>query len=240
MNELFLHFPGQRVASLDDLDRLGYGSYADPNADGADISVTFFDAIAAGPRGDVGSLAVISAWDAIPPSKPVQIDLDTQCWLTTASEWDADAAPGAIGYRRDFPPTPESLRRRMLLTGTKATLAGEKWQLPILLRLPLAGIGPDGMLDDVPVTEADRLAHRLARDLFVELGKKPMPLDDPNFCPVGARPLVEYALGRNFRGDWRLWQALGLFDASPNHTLCALLHAIGVEAMAAAQDGDQL
>jgi hypothetical protein len=240
VNELYLHFPGQRVASLDDIERLGYGDYLDRGADGTDVAVTIFDGIAAGPTGAVGSLAVVSAWDGIPPSKPVAPNLENQFWSTTASEWDAEAVAAYIGWRRDFPPTPHTLRRRMLLTGTKPTLGGEEWQLPILLRLPLAGVGPDGTIDEVPVTKADRLAHRFARDLFVELAKAPMLLDDPNFCPAGARPLVEYALSRNYRGDWRLWQALGCFDDSPNYTLTAMLHAIGVKAMADAQDGGKL
>lgn len=238
MNELYLHFPGQRVANLDDVERLGFGSYLDRNADGADISVTFFDDIAAGPRGENGSLVVISAWDGVPPNKPVTIDEANQYWVLLADESTDEPSPAWIGYRRDFPPTPDSLRRRKLHTGTKAKLGGEEWQLPILLRLPLVGPGPDGTFEDSPMTEADRLAHRFALNLFVELRKQPIPEGDPNFCPPGCRPLVEYALTRNYRGDWRLWQALGLFDAPPINTALAMMHAIGAKAMVAAQEGE--
>jgi hypothetical protein len=240
VNELYLHFPQRSVASIVDLEACGFGAYVDRSPAGEDISWSFFDRIAAGPTGEIGSLAVLSAPDGVPPSRPVTPNLENQFWITTASEWDAEAVPAYLGWRRDFPPTPESIRRRVLLHGTKATLGGVKWMLPILLRLPLVGIGAEGTLDDVPVTEADRLAHRFARDLFVELRKAPMPFDEPNFCPAGARPLVEYALSRNYRGDWRLWHALGCFDDSPNYTLTAMLHAIGVKAMADAQDGGEL
>jgi hypothetical protein len=231
VNELYLHFPDQRVASLDDLDRLGYGSYLDRNADGADICVTFFDGIAAGPRGDVGSLVVISAWDGIPPSKPLTVDASNQDWKLLADESQTNASPAWLGYRSDFPPTPESLRRRMLLIGTKAPLGGEEWQLPPLLRLPLVGIDATGDAVDVPVTEADILAHRLACDLAVGLQSADVPQDDDNYCPLGGRALVEYALGRNYRGDWRLWETLGLFDCPPVNIAVATLHATGIAAI---------
>jgi hypothetical protein len=231
MNEHYLHFPGQRVASLDDLDRLGYGGYLDRNADGADISVTFFDGIAAGPRGEIGSLAVLSAPDGIPPSKPVHVDESNQHWVLLAEESQTNASPAWIGYRRDFPPTPESLRRRMLLVRTKAKLGGEDWQLPAMLRLPLAGIDTTGALVDAPVTEADILAHRLACELAVGLQSADIPRDNDNYCPIGARSLVEHALRRNYRGDWGLWEKLGLFDCPPVNIAVAVLHATGIVAV---------
>lgn len=228
MHETFLHFPNQRVATLDDVERLGYGDYLDRNADGADIAVTIFDDIATGPRGESGSMVVISAWDGIPPAKPVAPNLENQFWTTTASEWDAEAEPAYLGWRRDFPPTPHSLRRRMLLVGTKAPMGGEEWQLPNMIRIPLAGLGPGGGLEEVPITDADRLAHRLARDFVTGLKVSEIPMGDENFCPLGARSLVEYCLSRNYRGDWRLWQALDLFDGPPVNTALALLHAAGI------------
>lgn len=237
MNELYIHFPGERVASIDDLDRLGYSAYVDRSAAGEDICWSFFDDIATDPHGENGSLAVLSAWDGIPPHKPVVVDLETQHWITTASEWDAEAAPAYLGYRRDFPPTPHSLRRRMLMQGTDATLGGEQWKLPNLIRIPLRGLDAAGELVDSPVTAADRLAHRLARDFYVGLRPKEIRTGDPNFCPVGSRAIVEYALARNYRGDWRLWESLGLFDGAPVETAVAMLHAIGVVGFLGAQDG---
>ena len=191
-------------------------------------------------------MVVLRGDGAAPLVHPPTVDLASQFWLSTASEWDPQRAPGWLGYVTDHPPTPHTLRRRTQYVGPMVRLNGQDWRLPLLTRLPLEALATSKRPNTAWVTEhtpADRLAHRPCRELmtFLQDGSAAEWFAKPNApAPPGSRAMVEHALQRNYRGSWQLWEALGLFDNGAKDTAAAMLYVTGIAAVVAAHDRGEL
>lgn len=233
MIQLFMFLPGRRVESPDELAACGFGGLTDPDQYGIDDRLAFFPD-AHGPNAEAGTAVVFSALDAPFPSRPPFIDQAKQVWVSTVSEWDELAAPAWIGYWRDFPPGPETLRRRTQYVGALATLGGDEWLLPIFTRLPLVPTLDSECLDEPEVTPADRLAHRVAREIWVHA----RPVDFRfERTPAGSQALVEHALTKNYRGNWQSWAALGVLNEDDQAAIgMAMLATTGIQKFIELQD----
>ena len=238
MHALWLFLPNQTVADEAALVAAGYGGLIDPEPDGTDPRLLFFTAAGGPIRGDDGNvkltdgtIVTLSEPDSIPPLAPPTFAAEQQCWFTTKSPHDEEADAGAFGYWRDFAPTPDTLSRRQQFAGWPAGLGdSEEWLLPFLIHVPL--LTTEG--HDAPITEGDRLAHRLARELTCEM-REGRVVSGESRLP-GSRALVEYALLRNYRGNWQLWEALGLFNMPNDRLINAVCAVNGVLATAHRMD----